>query len=391
VTAVIGRTRGIRISKRGLEVLWPDDADFKRPLARSLSSLIERSNPYLAGELAHNSAGLLVADRLCEEHPSEQVRLIGLALAAEEIDLPMNAKSLNLWWLVDLAAIAIRLVWRLLARPVHITTVPKSVLFVTNDRHHEMVAPLIEDEVSMVLNPRLESQTRLSRSNPGASLMEAWRRTGERGLAGRIRMTRLVYEASDLRSLLEGLSVLGLERVLLADITGHRVRLIVDEATRLGLGPTIFQHGRILNPCRYVPAPGSAYVFRSDRDLEFLASTLGRSPHPEEWVVAPAPLRTPKRQGSGVLICPSRIGSRQRLLRLRSVADEVRDRGDVGVRFHPDERFARLKAAYLKAELVDSRSPIREIDHRWGKAVVPFLSSVQDDLLDAGFVLLEPS
>jgi hypothetical protein len=73
------------------------------------------------------------------------------------------------------------------------------------------------------------------------------------------------------------------------------------------------------------------------------------------------------------------------------VADEVRDRGDVGVRFHPDERFARLKAAYLKAELVDSRSPIREIDHRWGKAVVPFLSSVQDDLLDAGFVLLEPS
>ena len=67
MVALIGRNRGVRLSRRGLEAIAPRHVDLESPLVREICRLIENSDAYDAGELAHASAGLVVADRLCQK------------------------------------------------------------------------------------------------------------------------------------------------------------------------------------------------------------------------------------------------------------------------------------------------------------------------------------
>lgn len=66
MVTIVRRNRGVHLRGRRLELVGARDADFEPAIVKTVCRLIESSDAYGAGELAHASAGLLVAGDLCQ-------------------------------------------------------------------------------------------------------------------------------------------------------------------------------------------------------------------------------------------------------------------------------------------------------------------------------------
>ena len=384
MVALIGRHRGIRIRATGLEMLFPADEDLKRPLIDRLCRVLQSSDPIVAGEIAHASGGLALADRLIT---GERVWLVGSSLLRRSITDELDARSTWLWAPIDFGAIVARILMRLTARDSLKDLDDTPMLFITGPRQVSQVKDVLDVESPRVIDLRrearpqgLKAQVRALRASLKSS----------RGLAldARLRLARLRFEADPIVSLVEDLVAKDVRNVYFGDVTGHRARICAQLCVEAGIETTIVQHGRIGNPCPYIPPPGVTFVGWSVEDVARLKAVLKEEDR-VRWLVAQRkPL--PQRAGFGVLVCPSVVGSSERFKELKSSIQAAKSLGsDVAVRFHPSERFQRLKARRLGVERVSASVPLAEVDVRWGRAIVPFMSSVHDDLLRHGFTVLD--
>ena len=389
MVAFISRNRGVLLTRSRFGFLYPAPSDFDSPVTTAVARLIEASDPIRAGELSQASGGLALAHRLVSETKSTNVYMLAVAHIRDEI-APIVVGSPKSWWApIDAGALLARVILRIMARP---TVIPQSdsVLFVTNDRHHGMIMRyLSSNEQPLVINVRKESQTVISRSGTLRALGESWRSGRGMRLGQRIRHTRLTYEAANLAPLLAMLIEQGLTKAYFADITGHRVRILATLSVSARLSTIVMQHGRAGNLCRYIPPAGVRFVSAWESDLMRIKSALTQ-PERIEWQVSRRGDRRSIRSGSSILVCPAFLGSTDRFRRLQTVVKQWRNSGaDIGIRFHPSERFPALKARLLGVTRVDSSTALEALEERWGAAVVPFPSTVKDDLEAAGFRIVE--
>lgn len=390
MVAFIGRTKGVRVGWAYIESVSPTDGDFERPLATRICQLIETSDAYDGGELAHASAGLLIADRLRDEIAgSERIILLSRPTVHSHTVALLGSDVIPLSVIADVAAIAARALLRMVARPRCLDVSGQGVLFVTNDRHEEMVRPLLDGVAPVVMNVRSESTTRSAARGVFRALRDAWKASRWLPLSARIRSTRLRFEAADLDDFLKELKHDGVEELWFADTTGHRVRLLAEAGVVMGMQVVVLQHGRVVNPCRYVPPTGVTFRARTADDAHRLQTVMA-DPLSVEWEVGAPPVPRKTRPGVGVMICPSKIGSKERFREVGCLVTRMKaSRTSVAIRFHPDEPMKRLKAWRLGLPLIRSDTPLAVIGSEWGKAVVPFKSTVSEDLEQAGFSLID--
>jgi len=383
MVALIGRHRGIRIRATRLERLFPADEDLERPLVDHMCRVLQESDWYRAGEIAHASGSLALAERLTEV---EHVWLVGSSLLRSITD-ELDVRSTWLWAPIDIAAIVARILMRLVARDSLKDLDDRPVLFVTGPRQVSQVEEALEVESPRVIDLRRETRPQGLKVQLRA-LRDSWKSSRESTFDARIRLARLKFEANPLVALVADLKARGVRNVYFGDITGHRPRICADLCVQTGIETTVVQHGRIGNPCPYIPPPGVTFVGWSVEDVARLKTLLGAEDR-VRWLVARRQ-QSSQRTGLGILVCPSVVGSSERFKELKSSIEIAKSLSpDVAVRFHPSERFQRLKAWRLGVERLSAAVPLAEVDRRWGRAIVPFMSSVHDDLSRHGFTVLD--